>query len=139
MNFEKIAAEYNIELHQCQEDHWCRNGAHSVGNQIFMHPCDKDYIYELSFWHELGHVFLGRLMEGCCTHHLCTMSNEGAAWELGFIEAGKHGRSWDYNSKEMKWCRKQIATYVNGEYDDLKEYYKERNNDRESNRNAKTP
>jgi len=123
MDFRKLAEEYEVELSDCPNDHWCRNGAHSAGNRISMHPCDEEYMYEISFWHELGHVVLSRLMSDR-THYMSTMSTEGAAWELGFIEAAKHGRIWAYDSEEMCWARKQMASYVNGEYDDLKKYYR---------------
>ena len=60
MDFHKIAKEYDVELTDCPDDHHCRNGAHSGGDMISMHPCDEDYMYELSFWHELGHILLSR-------------------------------------------------------------------------------
>ena len=122
----KIAKEYNVELVDMSEDYWCRNGGHSAGNTISIHPCDEEWMYELSFWHELGHILLNRLsVKNGNAHHMSTISNEGAAWELGLIEAAKHKRTWDFYSKEIKWCRSLLASYVNGEYDELKEYYKQ--------------
>ena len=56
---------------------------------------------------------------GKVKYYMSTLSKEGAAWEVGFAYAAEHGRTWDYNSKEMKWARKQLASYVHGEYDDL--------------------
>jgi hypothetical protein len=50
---------------------------------------------------------------------MSTLSDEGCAWETGLTEATKYGRKWDYNSEQMKWSRKCLASYIHGEYDDL--------------------
>ena len=122
MNFQKIASKYDVTLSDIDHDGYGRNGGGSTDNEISIKPCDEAYMYELSFWHELGHILACRFM-GNRTHYMSCLSNEGMAWEIGLNEAAKHGRAWDYGSKEMRWARKQMASYVNGGYDDLKEHY----------------
>jgi len=123
MNFQKIASKYGVTLTDIDHDGYGRNGGGSGGGEISIKPCDENFIYELSFWHELGHILLSRSMIER-THYMSKLSNEGAAWELGLNEAARHGRIWDYDSKEMKWAKQQLASYVNGEYDDIKAHYK---------------
>ena len=122
MNFKEVAGKYGVSLVEFDHEGYGENGGGSAGNEITLKPCDEPYMYELSFWHELGHILLGRSMIER-THYLSTLSCEGTAWEIGLTEAARHGRIWDYKSDEMKWARKQMASYVNGEYDNLKEYY----------------
>jgi len=123
MNFQKIADKYGVSLIEIDHDGYGKNGGGSAGNEISIRPCDEEYMYELSFWHELGHILICRNMIER-THVMSTLSHEGAAWEIGLTEASRYGRVWDYKSKEMNWCREQLASYVNGEYDDLKVHYK---------------
>jgi galactitol-specific phosphotransferase system IIB component len=122
VNYEKICKELNINLiwdkESCNKD-----GGASSPNTIILYPCSKKWIEELSFWHELGHILLIRTMTER-NQYLSTLSCEGAAWELGLSEASAYGRTWKYKSKEMEWARKQLASYVGGEYDELKNYYK---------------
>jgi len=132
MNYKNIADKYGISLVEIDHDGYGKNGGSSGDNQISIKPCDEEYMYELSFWHELGHILFSRSM-GERTHFMSTMSHEGAAWEIGLTEAARHGRVWDYKSKEMEWCRKQLASYVGGEYDDLKRYFRDKTTKTEGN------
>lgn len=50
---------------------------------------------------------------------MSTVSAEGAAWEIGLKFAAQHDRVWKFHSKELEWARKQLASYVGGEYDFL--------------------
>lgn len=110
---EEWASVYGVGLEWSDEG---RNGGYSAGEVITLYSFDEDWICEVSFWHELGHVLLLRLMGGR-PHYLSKLSCEGAAWELGLCEAAKHGRVWDVGSRELLWVREQFASYVNGEYD----------------------
>lgn len=122
INYQKICNDLGIKLIYESLSGRTDGGA-STTNTIYLFPCSKKWIEELSFWHELGHILLNKSKLKAKTN-LSTLSCEGAAWELGLNAAATYGRMWEYNSKEMKWARKQLATYVNSEYDDLKEYYK---------------
>ncbi len=68
------------------------------------------------------HLIYDRVLKRSCT--MSKLSGEGAAWELGLGIAFEHGYKWDYYSDEMKWARRQLCSYINGEYDDCtKENY----------------
>ena len=125
INLHKVAKKYKVKLTLDYTQNGRKNGGLSVGNRIYIYPCDKEWMEELSLWHEIGHVVLSRLIsKSKRTHYMGTVTQEGAAWELGLIEASKYSRVWGFFSEELIWARKQLATYVNGEYDEMKEYYK---------------
>jgi len=46
-----------------------------------------------------------------------------------FTEAAKLGFKWDYRSKQYDYGRECLASYVNGEYDDIKGYYNKSNSE----------
>lgn len=123
VNYQKICDELGITLVYDKKSGF-KDGGASTDDTIFLYPCSKKWIEELSFWHELGHILLNKTL-GKRTHYLSTLSQEGSAWELGLNSASCYGRKWKYNGKEMQWAKKQLASYVNSEYDDLKKYYKE--------------
>lgn len=115
--FKKIASAYDITLKYNLTE---KDGGASTDDTIWLYPTSKQWIQEISFWHELGHcIFAKRMQKAGLNSHMSTLSKEGAAWEFGLVLAAKHGRTWNYYSKELKWARKQLASYVHGEYDDL--------------------
>lgn len=118
----EIAKEYGVKITEITHGGYGKNGGAFCGDEITILPCDEEYMYELSFWHELGHILLCRSMDKR-THYLSKISMEGAAWEIGLSEASKHNRVWQYETIEMDWARKQLASYINKEYDDLIKYY----------------
>lgn len=93
-------------------------GASSV-NEIFLGEFDDPEIELAAFFHELGHTLMNKfiLKRG---YVMSTLSGEGTAWELGLGIAFEYGYKWDHNSHVMKWARKQLRSYVDGEYDDTK-------------------
>ena len=114
-----IAKKYGVQLVYDKESGW-RDGGASSNDIIWIYPSNKQWIKELSFWHEIGHIVS---RNGSCqsgrSHSMSKLSDEGCAWEGGLTEAAKYERKWDYNSEQMKWARKCLASYVCGEYDDL--------------------
>lgn len=81
-------------------------------------------MYEVIFWHELGHVLMNKIMqETKRPHYVCILTREGVAWELGLAEAAKHGRVWEYSSPQLTLARELFASYVNCHLDDLRDYY----------------
>jgi len=115
----KIAKRYGAKLIYCK-DNGLKDGGASTNDIIWIYPSVKQLIKEISFWHELGHI-INRQESIKSNRNYCmsTLSSEGCAWEIGLIEAAKHGRKWGYNSEQLRWARKQLASYVGGEYDDL--------------------
>ena len=77
-----------------------------------------------AFFHELGHV--SNRLKGQ-SHSISTVIAESTAWSIGFKIAHENGYEYDYQSKEYEYARKSVASYVNGEYDDMKEFYTDDN------------
>lgn len=114
----KIADKYKIELHLDNEN--CdKNYGASSGNEIFLGVFDNLEIMMVAFFHELGHCLSNEYIfkRG---FSMSTLSAEGTAWELGLGIAFEHGYQWDYYSEPMRWARKQLRSYIDGEYDDTK-------------------
>lgn len=106
----RICVDRNIVLHLDDIDCERNFAAYAGKKHIFMGTFDDPDIFITAFFHELGHCVNARLRRTNC--HLCKLSNEGAAWEMGFHLAKKYGFDWDYDSKERKWARKQLQTYI---------------------------
>ena len=108
--FKKIASKYKVKVKRdtlnCDRNH----GA-CAGRQIYLGKFDEEGTEEVAFFHELGHVLSEERVckRGCV---MSKLSGEGLAWELGLGIAHEHGYTWDYYSPEMKWARKQLATYI---------------------------
>jgi hypothetical protein len=115
----QVAKELDVDLTMDFTDPGRVDGGASCGKQIWIFPSKHDWVKELSFWHEVGHVLLSRSMRSR-PHYMSTLSKEGAAWEIGLSTAANYGRTWEYDSKEYQWARKHLASYVGGECDDLK-------------------
>lgn len=120
-----IAKKHNVKLIYDKES-GRKNCGGSTIDTIWIFPSNKQWIKELCFWHELGHIISGsNLRKSGRKCSMSTLSNEGCAWEIGLTEAAKYGRKWDDNSEQMRWARRCLASYVHGEYDDL--VYTEKN------------
>jgi len=116
MTFEElevVAQQYKIQLLRPEPGYLDEGGMSSI-DTIWLHE-SEEWKQELSFWHELGHVLLNQETGQA----MSTISREGAAWELGLIEAAKYSRHWEYHSKELGWARQCLASYIHGQYDDL--------------------
>jgi len=104
-----------------------KNYGACAGDEIFLGEFDDPKIEIAAFFHELGHIVNRR--NGTGRHFRMSMiSQEGAAWETGFDLAYKYGHNYDYKSDVMIWARKQLSSYIDGEYDDTKQYRDEKNN-----------
>ena len=115
----KIAKKYGAELIYDRDSGW-RDGGSSTDDTIWIYPSNRQWVKEISFWHELGHIISRQeSIKSNRKYSMSTISSEGCAWEIGLTEAAKHGRTWDYGSKQLEWAREQLASYVCGEYDDL--------------------
>jgi len=121
-NILSLAKELGVSVRR--ETVYCsKNHGSSAGEDIYLGEFDDPNIELVAFFHEVGHVKSKDFLHNR-THYMSHMSKEGLAWELGLTIASEKGFTWDYDSKEMKWAREQMASYVNGEYDDMKVYYK---------------
>lgn len=106
----RIAEEHNICV-SFNDENCNKNMASSTNNCIFLGEFDDNDIELFAFFHELGHC----TFPSKATYHMSTLSNEGAAWEYGISLAAKYEYKYDYNSKEFKYGRKQLATYLKSE------------------------
>lgn len=113
-----IAKQYDIPVF-LRKNSGRRDGGSTNGNSIWLYPTNKPWVREMSFWHELGHIMLEREVGKSWGYTMSTVSAEGAAWEIGLKFAAQHDRVWKFHSKELEWARKQLASYVGGEYDFL--------------------
>lgn len=115
----ELAEKYGVNVQRNNERG--RNAGASAGKDIFLGEFDDADLELVSFFHELGHALLNDrvLMKRGST--MSTLSSEGTAWELGLGLAHENGYDWDYNSDTLIWARRQLRTYVDGEYDDTLE------------------
>lgn len=114
----KIAKDKDVFIVR-DTDNCGKNYGASAGNDIFLGEFDDPEIELAAFFHELGHALMNKLIlkRGCV---MSTLSGEGTAWELGLGIAFEYGHKWEHDSHVMKWARKQLRSYINGEYDDTK-------------------
>lgn len=116
-----FAKKYDVIVERQIDDYGINCGAYSGPNLIWLSSTFDDPEEELAaFFHELGHIELGRLANKI-SHHMCIVSSEGAAWEIGFAIAAKEGYKWNYHSKAYQYGRRCLKSYIGGEYDDLKD------------------
>jgi hypothetical protein len=106
----KLAAKYGVKV--SRETYECEpNSAASAGENIYLGDFNNEGIELIAFFHELGHALSNERVfkRGRC---MSILSAEGTAWELGLGIAYENGYSWDYNSPEIEWARRQLASYV---------------------------
>lgn len=105
----RIAVAYACRIFDHHTD--CEpNTASSAGRDLFFGVFDDPEIKLVAFFHELGHALMAERLGR--TSRLSMISQEGAAWELGLGIALHHGYNWGYYSKELRWARKQLLSYV---------------------------
>lgn len=104
-----LAAKYKVPVNRFPTDVERNHGA-CAGEDIMLGEFDDPDIEIVAFFHELGHVLMNRRPNRGYT--MCTLSREGAAWELGLDAAWAEGFEWKYQSKEMEWARAQLKTYA---------------------------
>ena len=110
---DRIAKEYDLKV--IRRSKLCDDNAGALADiVIHLGKFDNLDLEMVAFFHEIGHFIYS-------FPSFCFLSKECMAWERGFVIARKHGYIWEYNSDEMKWARKQLRTYINGEYDDTKQ------------------
>jgi len=107
-----IAEAHGVDLRR--DVHEQQDRASQIANTIYLGEFADPSIEALAFFHELGHILAARerIAVGIA-RSFCIMSNEGAAWELGLCEAAKNGFTWEYDSYEFNWGRRQYMTYDN--------------------------
>lgn len=114
----KISEKHGVSVFRDIEN--CnKNSGTSAGHEIFLGEFDDPQIELAAFFHELGHTLSNKLVlkRG---RRMCTLSGEGTAWEIGLGIAFENGYKWDHDGRVMKWARKQLRSYIDGEYDDTK-------------------
>lgn len=104
-----LAAKYNVQVNRFPTDIERNRGA-CAGEDIMLGEFDDPDIELVAFFHELGHVLMNRRPHR--GYSMCTISREGMAWEMGLDAAWAEGFTWEYQSKEMKWAREQLKTYI---------------------------
>lgn len=114
----ELAVKYGVNVQR--NDERGRNAGASAGKDIWLGEFDNEDLELISFFHELGHTLSNErvLKRGC---QMSMLSGESLAWEIGLGIAYEHGYEWDYYSDTMKWARRQLRSYIDGEYDDTKE------------------
>jgi len=112
-SIQKLAALYDVTVTRDTVNDVVNAGA-SAGRAIYLGKFDDLDIELVAFFHELGHVLSE---ERVCKrgYMMCVLSSEGLAWELGLEIAFENGYHWDYNSKEMKYARRCLMSYVNND------------------------
>ncbi|MFW9872245.1 MAG: hypothetical protein ACFFG0_04010 [Candidatus Thorarchaeota archaeon] len=104
----ELSKKYKVSV---ERSRFCdRNEGASAGQDIFLGEFDDPDIEIVAFFHELGHCISRESSKRRYT--MCILSGEGHAWEVGLDVAFQNGYKWDYYSKEMKWARGRLATYV---------------------------
>ena len=106
----KIKKNYNDLI--IYEDHAeCdKNSSAIAGNEIFMGIYDDEDIKIIALFHELGHYLTHKVFS---IQTMSTISCESFAWEIGFYIAKQYELEYEYYSKEKKWARQQLLTYIN--------------------------
>lgn len=113
---ERLADKYGIVLVSAAENarmngEW-RNNMACAGSTIFLNEFDDPDIELAAFFHELGHVECGRSPYFHQHTPLCKMSQESLAWEVGLSIAAAEGYHWDYHSKQLKYARQCLISYI---------------------------
>jgi hypothetical protein len=111
--FSKYIAKYNIALFRGDPNGCGDNYGWSSYGFIGLTHFDNEDIELIAFYHELSHIILGQKMQKAGNKvHLCTLSNEGAAWEMAFNLAAADGFQFDYYHPTRQWAREQLKTYL---------------------------
>ena len=109
--YKKIASKYNVAITRdtlnCSKNH-----GGCAGRHIYLGKFDKENIEEVAFFYELGHALSDEMVYKNRGSSMSTLSSEGTAWELGLGLAHEHGFDWDYDSPELTWARRQLASYI---------------------------
>lgn len=106
----RLAEKYNVSVTRDIENCSKNNGA-SADQDIYLGEFDDPDIELVAFFHELGHCKSDEMVlkRG---YTMSIMSGEGLAWELGLGLAYENGYKWSYYTKEMKWARERLKTYI---------------------------
>lgn len=96
-----------------------RNMMYACGDEISLNTFDDPDIELLTFFHELGHVIDYRKHKEIKRWHLCMISKEAIAWEIGLDIAAKEGFIWDYKSKQYNYARDCLKSYIESDIDPL--------------------
>ena len=110
---DRIATSYAVKVYHNHRDSEDNQGRCS-GRDIFLGNFVDADIKLVAFFHELGHSLSHTVTKQ--DTYLSTISSEGLAWELGLGLARDFGFKYGYYSKEMKWAREQLKTYIDGEH-----------------------
>ena len=116
-NIVHIANLYEVSVIRDVENCGKNSGACS-GNMIYLGEFNDPQIELMAFFHELGHHEANKLVKG--RSYMSKLSCEGTAWELGLGIAANYGYKYENNHPAIIWARKQLRSYVDGEYDDTK-------------------
>jgi len=100
----KHGTVFNYDYVNCPKNYGATDG-----DTIWLGKFDDPDTELVAFFHELGHICSSRIIKQ--KYWMCRLSQEGLAWEYGLSLAYDEGFEWDYNSKEMKWARKQYRRY----------------------------
>ncbi len=117
-NIKQYAKKYEVTVRR--DTVYCEmNHAASADGEIFLGDFNNPEIEIGAFFHELGHIMIGREMRR--GFYMSKISQEGWAWEKGLELAHENGFEWSYEGNIHKWARQQLRSYIGGEYDDTLE------------------
>jgi len=112
-NVQELAATYGVGISRDIVNETANEGW-SAGRDIHLGEFDDPDLELVAFFHELGHILSE---ERVCKRGstLTVLSAEGLAWELGLGIAFEHGYKWKRDSKEMKYARHCLMSYIDND------------------------
>lgn len=108
--FQALAETYGVNFRRRTEEEHRNRGYCAV--DVELGEFDDPDCEVLAFFHEIAHMKTMELIGLERTHTLCTISDEGMAWEIGIALARKHGFKYDFYHPALNWCREQLRSYV---------------------------
>lgn len=122
--FGTIADSLNIKVHRDVVNCDPNQGGYA-GNDVWLGEFEDDDLEMVAFFHEIGHVVAGRFMKR--ETYMSILSREALAWEVGLNFAAMFGYKWDYSSKELRYARKCLFSYLEDDavVEELKEVKEE--------------
>lgn len=101
----RLASEYGVELTYYDE---VSNNSYVCGNEIVIGKYRDKEKELISFFHELGHIFISNDFKKKWKYN--TLMIEIECWNLGIEEARKKGIL--FSDRAIQWGYKRALTYV---------------------------
>jgi len=108
----EMAEKYDVKVSRDTE--MCDRNQAAYAHEIWLGEFDDPGIELAAFFHELAHLKANKMVMRRGSS-LSQLSCEGLAWELGFGLAFENGYHWGYDSKQAKYARKCLFSYLGHE------------------------